>query len=204
MPASKTGLVAPPNATEMYSRSARLTFGPVTSRSAESARSITLRAIRSSSFWPTESRSWPSVEEMSMSMSVEDTFFSLVTLSPRGGRRSTAVIGVTNPTCPSHRRVRLSAYITAVLGWHHRRNDSADCVRFADSSTSSDWTPAVVSPDWTSSLLVPRASPPRKRLVPKKSELGLLSRDKDTDKGKDLSDVVRRVSGNSLAKLRGA
>ncbi|KAJ7585425.1 hypothetical protein C8J56DRAFT_1027159 [Mycena floridula] len=87
-------------------------------------------------------------------------------------------------------------------------NPNPNPSRFADSSTSSDWT--------TASPLAPRASPSRTRLVPKKSKLGLLGgrdnkdKNKDKDKGKDFSDVVRRVSGNNLhgsfngsAKLRG-
>lgn len=47
--------------------------------------------------------------------------------------------------------------------------------------------------------------PPRKRLVPKKSKLSILSmgRDKEKDRGKDLSDVVRRVGGDSISARGG-
>ncbi|KAF8814601.1 hypothetical protein BYT27DRAFT_7249906 [Phlegmacium glaucopus] len=46
---------------------------------------------------------------------------------------------------------------------------------------------------------------PRKRLVPKKSKLSILSmgRDKEKDRGKDLSDVVRRVGGDSITARGG-
>ena len=46
---------------------------------------------------------------------------------------------------------------------------------------------------------------PRKRLVPKKSKISILSmgRDKEKDRGKDLSDVVRRVGGDSLSARGG-
>ncbi|KAJ3912172.1 hypothetical protein F5877DRAFT_85099 [Lentinula edodes] len=47
---------------------------------------------------------------------------------------------------------------------------------------------------------------PRKRLVPKKSKLGLLgggSEDRQKDRGKDLSDVVRRVGGGSTSQRAG-
>ena len=46
---------------------------------------------------------------------------------------------------------------------------------------------------------------PRKRLVPKKSKLGILTmgRDKEKDRVKDLSDVVRRVGGDSFSATGG-
>jgi hypothetical protein len=53
-------------------------------------------------------------------------------------------------------------------------------------------------------LLLKHENSPKKRLVPKKeSNLSLLSavgRDKDKDKGKDLSDVLRRVSASASAR----
>lgn len=56
---------------------------------------------------------------------------------------------------------------------------------------------------------VPMASksdvPSRKRLVPKKSKLGILNmgRDKEKNRGKDLSDVVRRVGADSFSARGG-
>ena len=46
---------------------------------------------------------------------------------------------------------------------------------------------------------------PRKRLVPKKSKLSILSmgRDKEKNRGKDLSDVVRRVGADSFSARGG-
>ncbi|KAJ3980260.1 hypothetical protein F5890DRAFT_1557848 [Lentinula detonsa] len=74
----------------------------------------------------------------------------------------------------------------------------------SEASTSLDfsWTsvPSVPSP------LAPKADvEPRKRLVPKKSKLGLLggSKDRQKDRGKDLSDVVRRVGGGSTSRRAG-
>lgn len=61
--------------------------------------------------------------------------------------------------------------------------------------------PSVPSP------LAPKTdAEPRKRLVPKKSKLGLLggsSKDRQKDRGKDLSDVVRRVGGGSTSRRAG-
>jgi hypothetical protein len=46
---------------------------------------------------------------------------------------------------------------------------------------------------------------PRKRLVPKKSKLSILTmgRDKEKDRSKDLSDVVRRIGGDSFSATGG-
>ena len=54
--------------------------------------------------------------------------------------------------------------------------------------------------------LAPKSDPqPRKRLVPKKSKLSILTmgRDKEKNRGKDLSDVVRRVGVDSFAARDG-
>ncbi|KAF9065359.1 hypothetical protein BDP27DRAFT_1424922 [Rhodocollybia butyracea] len=70
----------------------------------------------------------------------------------------------------------------------------------ASTSMNSSWTsvPALPSP------LAPKADPARKRLVPKKSKLGLLGgKDRQKDRGKDLSDVVRRVGGGSTSRRGG-
>lgn len=66
----------------------------------------------------------------------------------------------------------------------------------ASTSLNYSWTdvPSMPSP------IAPKAHPsPRKRLVPKKSKLGLLggNKDKQRDRAKDLSDVVRRVGGST-------
>ncbi|KAJ4485212.1 hypothetical protein J3R30DRAFT_3696531 [Lentinula aciculospora] len=73
----------------------------------------------------------------------------------------------------------------------------------ASTSLEFSWTsvPSVPSP------LAPKVdAEPRKRLVPKKSKLSLLgggSKDKQKDRGKDLSDVVRRVGGGSTSRRAG-
>lgn len=69
----------------------------------------------------------------------------------------------------------------------------------ASTSINSSWAsvPAVPSP------LAPKTDPSRKRLVPKKSKLGLLGKDRQKDRGKDLSDVVRRVGGGSTSRRGG-
>ncbi|KAJ3908042.1 hypothetical protein F5879DRAFT_794348 [Lentinula edodes] len=73
----------------------------------------------------------------------------------------------------------------------------------ASTSLEFSWTavPSVPSP------LAPKTdAEPRKRLVPKKSKLGLLggsSKDRQKDRGKDLSDVVRRVGGGSTSRRAG-
>ncbi|ESK93500.1 hypothetical protein Moror_1670 [Moniliophthora roreri MCA 2997] len=72
----------------------------------------------------------------------------------------------------------------------------------ANTSINTSWSavPSVPSP------LAPRSEnePPRRKLVPKKSKLGLLgssgNKDKDKERGKDLSDVIRRVGGSSSAR----
>lgn len=54
--------------------------------------------------------------------------------------------------------------------------------------------------------LAPKLDPqPRKRLVPKKSKLSILTmgRDKEKNRGKDLSDVVRRVGVDSFVAREG-
>lgn len=66
----------------------------------------------------------------------------------------------------------------------------------AGTSMNYSWTdvPSMPSP------IAPKAHPsPRKRLVPKKSKLGLLggNKDKQKERAKDLSDVVRRVGGST-------
>ena len=75
------------------------------------------------------------------------------------------------------------------------------------SSEASTSVADISNSSWASvpSPLGPRVdvSAPRKRLVPKKSKLSLLgvgSRDKDKDKAKDLSDVVRRVGGSASTR----
>ncbi|KAJ3769941.1 hypothetical protein FB446DRAFT_766043 [Lentinula raphanica] len=72
----------------------------------------------------------------------------------------------------------------------------------ASTSLEFSWTsvPAVPSP------LAPKAdAEPRRGLVPKKSKLGLLggNKDRQKDRGKDLSDVVRRVGGGSTSRRAG-
>ncbi|KAK7047178.1 hypothetical protein VNI00_006844 [Paramarasmius palmivorus] len=71
----------------------------------------------------------------------------------------------------------------------------------ANTSINTSWStvPSVPSP------LAPRDNEvPRRKLVPKKSKLGLLgssgNKDKDKERGKDLSDVIRRVGGSSSAR----
>ncbi|KAF5333935.1 hypothetical protein D9758_018162 [Tetrapyrgos nigripes] len=74
----------------------------------------------------------------------------------------------------------------------------------ASTSMNSSWTsvPSVSSP------IAPKNddAAPRKRLVPKKSKLGLLGvgsskeKDKESQRGKDLSDVVRRVGASSSSR----
>ncbi|KAF5393347.1 hypothetical protein D9757_000790 [Collybiopsis confluens] len=71
----------------------------------------------------------------------------------------------------------------------------------SEASTSSNysWT-AVPSP------IAPKVNPSsRKRLVPKKSKLSLLggNKDKQKERGQDLSDVVRRVGGGSTSRRGG-
>jgi len=58
------------------------------------------------------------------------------------------------------------------------------------------------------SILAPKSDasePPRKKLVPKKSKLGILriGRDKEKDRAKDFSDVVRRVGASPSASGHG-
>lgn len=79
-------------------------------------------------------------------------------------------------------------------------------IRFIGSTSS----PADVSlsdiPPFQSSPIAPKPSneAPRKRLVPKKSKLGLLGGHKTKDKAaKDISDVVRRVSGDTSSTGHG-
>lgn len=72
-----------------------------------------------------------------------------------------------------------------------------------NSSTASATSNAFsLDNSWASvpSPLAPKtdAPAPRKRLVPKKSKLGILGGGREKEKGKDLSDVVRRVGGASL------
>ncbi|KAF8878425.1 hypothetical protein BD779DRAFT_1663807 [Infundibulicybe gibba] len=64
-------------------------------------------------------------------------------------------------------------------------------------------TTANYSWDSVPSPLAPKTDPPKKRLVPKKSKLGLLGVGREKEKGKDLSDVVRRVGGGSTATRGG-
>ncbi|KIK67170.1 hypothetical protein GYMLUDRAFT_69362 [Collybiopsis luxurians FD-317 M1] len=73
----------------------------------------------------------------------------------------------------------------------------------ASTSLNYSWTsvPSVPSP------IAPKAdASSRRRLVPKKSKLGLLggNKDRQKDRGKDLSDVVRRVGGGSTSRRGGA
>lgn len=73
----------------------------------------------------------------------------------------------------------------------------------ADRSTSFS---SAVAPFASSSPLAPRNvnEAPRKKLIPKKSKLGLLGGNKAKDKAaKDLSDVARRVGGGTASTGRG-
>lgn len=83
----------------------------------------------------------------------------------------------------------------------------------ASEGANTSGSASFVDVPWAStspSSLAPRADKqPARRLVPKKSKLGLLGLSKDKDKTKDFSDVVRRVSSNATgsanlsSKLRG-
>jgi serine/arginine repetitive matrix protein 2 len=80
----------------------------------------------------------------------------------------------------------------------------------SDASTSSSYNRSLEEA-WASVPVVPVLAPksdlvqPRKRLVPKKSKLSILSmgRDKEKNRGKDLSDVIRRVGVDSFAAREG-
>ncbi|KAF9527941.1 hypothetical protein CPB83DRAFT_855475 [Crepidotus variabilis] len=78
-----------------------------------------------------------------------------------------------------------------------------------DSSTSFNQSLEESWATMSSQLPVPLApkndEQSRKRLVPKKSKLSILGmgRDKEKDRGKDLSDVVRRVGATNTASTRG-
>ncbi|KAF8060726.1 hypothetical protein FPV67DRAFT_304096 [Lyophyllum atratum] len=89
-----------------------------------------------------------------------------------------------NPTVPS---IRLISATPSAAG---------------NSSTSSTTNYAIDS-SWGSipTPLAPKADSPatRKRLVPKKSKLSMLGVGREKERGKDFSDVVRRVGGTSLA-----
>ncbi|KAG6865214.1 hypothetical protein C0991_004415 [Blastosporella zonata] len=74
-------------------------------------------------------------------------------------------------------------------------------------SSSSSITNIAIDSSWNSgpSSLAPKVDSPatRKRLVPKKSKLSMLGVGREKDRGKDLSDVVRRVGGDSTSARGG-
>ncbi|TFK33165.1 hypothetical protein BDQ12DRAFT_448473 [Crucibulum laeve] len=70
-------------------------------------------------------------------------------------------------------------------------------------ATDSSWA-SVPGADAIPSPIAPKTdAAARKKLVPKKSKLSLLTGGRDKERGKDLSDVVRRVGGGSTAARGG-
>ncbi|KAL0062368.1 hypothetical protein AAF712_010779 [Marasmius tenuissimus] len=68
----------------------------------------------------------------------------------------------------------------------------------ANTSVNTSWTASTIATPLSRS----ENEPPRRKLVPKKSKLGLLgsNKDKGKERGDDLSDVIRRVGGSSSAR----
>ncbi|KAK0232546.1 hypothetical protein IW262DRAFT_1725 [Armillaria fumosa] len=108
-------------------------------------------------------------------------------------------VATTPPDVPS---IRLVSAIPSAVGLSSEPNTSAD------HSLESSWASLPATAYANASALAPRPTEvtPNKRLVPKKSKLGLLGVGgtvKEQEKTRDFSDVVRRVGGDSSSARGG-